>query len=242
MVVGFVERWYIFLYLVPESWDAMPKRRMSSDERREQILEKATEVFAEFGLDGARTRQIAKACGINEALLYKHFANKEQLFMEVLRRMHVQYEEEWRTATHDASNALEDLGEIHRNQVEVLYGNPWVCSCIFHGVAAATRNERLREYVSPWLAMAREYAEVILKRGIEDGSIRADIDSDAVSYWLVAFACLMHLVVVLGLEEFMPPEKAIRVFSDYLSGIASERLKSGDTGDDEGHERDGDDW
>jgi AcrR family transcriptional regulator len=57
-----------------------PRTRLTADARREQIIEAAREVFARSGLAGARTRDLAAEAGINEALLYRHFSSKEDLF------------------------------------------------------------------------------------------------------------------------------------------------------------------
>ncbi|OMC07282.1 hypothetical protein A5734_03580 [Mycolicibacterium fortuitum] len=37
-------------------------------------------MFEQTGFDGARTRDLAAAAGVNEALLYRHFGSKEELF------------------------------------------------------------------------------------------------------------------------------------------------------------------
>ncbi|WP_301123929.1 TetR/AcrR family transcriptional regulator [Mycolicibacterium fortuitum] len=57
-----------------------PQPRLSADERREHIVEAARRVFEQTGFDGARTRDLAAAAGVNEALLYRHFGSKEELF------------------------------------------------------------------------------------------------------------------------------------------------------------------
>ena len=57
-----------------------PQPRLSADERREKIVDAARRVFEQTGFDGARTRDLAAAAGVNEALLYRHFGSKEELF------------------------------------------------------------------------------------------------------------------------------------------------------------------
>jgi AcrR family transcriptional regulator len=57
-----------------------PQPRLSADERRQQITQAARQVFEQTGFDGARTRDLAAAAGVNEALLYRHFGSKEELF------------------------------------------------------------------------------------------------------------------------------------------------------------------
>jgi TetR/AcrR family transcriptional regulator len=54
--------------------------RMSAPERREVILDAAREVFARSGFSGARVRAIAARAGINEAMIYRHFESKGELF------------------------------------------------------------------------------------------------------------------------------------------------------------------
>jgi len=58
--------------------------RLTADERRSAIVEAATKVFAENGFHGTTTRELAKAAGVSEALLYKHFPSKESLFSAIL--------------------------------------------------------------------------------------------------------------------------------------------------------------
>lgn len=57
--------------------------RMLADERRQQLVEASIGVFARAGFHGATTRAIADAAGVSEALLYRHFPSKEELFAEV---------------------------------------------------------------------------------------------------------------------------------------------------------------
>jgi AcrR family transcriptional regulator len=54
--------------------------KMSSADRREAIIKAVRRVFAEKGFDGTKTRALAEAAGVSEALLFKHFPNKEALY------------------------------------------------------------------------------------------------------------------------------------------------------------------
>ncbi len=53
---------------------------------REQLLAKATEVFAEFGFRNATIRDICQRAEANVAAVNYHFGGKEELYAEVLRR------------------------------------------------------------------------------------------------------------------------------------------------------------
>jgi AcrR family transcriptional regulator len=54
--------------------------KLSREERREAIVKAVRGVFAEKGFHGTTTRELAEAAGVSEALLFKHFPNKEALY------------------------------------------------------------------------------------------------------------------------------------------------------------------
>jgi len=53
---------------------------MSAELRRAQIIDSARTVFARQGYAASRTREIAAEAGVNEAMIYRHFPSKEELF------------------------------------------------------------------------------------------------------------------------------------------------------------------
>lgn len=60
-------------------------RRQQAQIRRQQLIDAALHQFAEKGYDGASIRDIARAAGVTEALVYHYFRNKEHLLEEVLK-------------------------------------------------------------------------------------------------------------------------------------------------------------
>lgn len=62
----------------------MPRKRLPQEERRNQIIEVAMALFAEKGFNGATTRSIAKAAGVSEAIIFRHFATKEDLYNAII--------------------------------------------------------------------------------------------------------------------------------------------------------------
>jgi len=59
-------------------------RPHNSGATRQAILHAAERIFADEGLEGARTDAIAAAAGVNKALLYYYFRSKHGLYREVL--------------------------------------------------------------------------------------------------------------------------------------------------------------
>jgi len=62
----------------------MTNYRMNGADRKLAIIEAARPLFAQNGFNGTSVRGIAKTAGVSEALLYKHFPSKDQLYKETL--------------------------------------------------------------------------------------------------------------------------------------------------------------
>jgi AcrR family transcriptional regulator len=58
--------------------------RMAGEERRLQILRIAVSLFSQRGFRGTTTKEIAHAAGISEAMVFRHFATKEELYAAIL--------------------------------------------------------------------------------------------------------------------------------------------------------------
>jgi AcrR family transcriptional regulator len=57
---------------------------MSAEERKLQILRVAVSLFSQKGFGGTTTREIAQAAGVSEAMVFRHFATKQELYSAIL--------------------------------------------------------------------------------------------------------------------------------------------------------------
>src|SRR5436309_15256486 len=89
---------------------------MSKDGRRQEILKAAMEVFARNGFRGTTTRDLAAQAEVNEAIIFRHFNTKTELYRAILEEKVSQnrtpyFEElERLAAAHDDRTFLETLG------------------------------------------------------------------------------------------------------------------------------------
>lgn len=58
--------------------------RMTGDERREQILRSAIKLFSQRGFSGTTTKEIARTAGVSEAMVFRHFSTKSELYDAIL--------------------------------------------------------------------------------------------------------------------------------------------------------------
>jgi AcrR family transcriptional regulator len=111
---------------------AKPRRRLSAEQRREQILRAAMEVFAARGYQEASMVEIARAAGITPAVIYDHFASKAELQITLLER---QTEELLVFVGSAVAGDFEDTGERIRVGVDAFFTfveeNPYAWRMLF---------------------------------------------------------------------------------------------------------------
>ncbi len=57
---------------------------MTGEDRRQQILDVAIRLFSQKGFRGTTTKEIALAAGVNEAIIFRHFATKRELYSAII--------------------------------------------------------------------------------------------------------------------------------------------------------------
>lgn len=67
-----------------EEIDNKPAVRMAAEDRRQQILDVAVELFSQKGFRGTTTKEIALSAGVNEAIIFRHFATKSDLYDAIM--------------------------------------------------------------------------------------------------------------------------------------------------------------
>ena len=99
----------------------MTKTIRSSALTRTRLIAAASEVFANLGVQGATTREIARVAGVNEVTLFRHFANKEQLLRAVienacaLQTAALEHPEAW---TYNLDVDLKNYAQLYNTMLE----------------------------------------------------------------------------------------------------------------------------
>jgi AcrR family transcriptional regulator len=63
-----------------------PRKRLTGEERRVAILDSALTVFGRHGYHASSIDDIAREAGVSKALIYEHFASKQDLYAELLEQ------------------------------------------------------------------------------------------------------------------------------------------------------------
>jgi AcrR family transcriptional regulator len=168
-------------------------RRLPSPERRAAILRAALPRFAAGGYSGTTTRDLARAAGVTEPVLYRHFPSKADLFAEVLRGVEERILERLAEAVRGVEGvrgrlsalaaALEPTVTALADEFRVLNG------------AAATRSD-----VATAAAVRATYARLgaFLAQAVRTKDLRRGLDPVTVGHFLLEVGLGASLVRPLG--------------------------------------------
>ena len=154
------------------------RRQEESERRRQSILEAARRCFGTEGYAGATVARIAEEAGVSHGLLYQFFDSKDDLFDVVLQDVIRDWVREMVPADPDepAADALEGM---LRRSVQFCRTNPLLPAVMAKD--PALRLQRLSPAAADRVEPHRELVASILRRGIDAGELRSDLDVKAVA-------------------------------------------------------------
>jgi AcrR family transcriptional regulator len=146
--------------------------RFAAADRREQILDVATPLFARQGFQGTTTREIAQHAGVTEALIFRHFPNKDALYWAVIERKisAAAPAEHMRERLNRKGSDLEVLAGVAAQILERRASDQTLSRLLLY---SALENHRLshrffRTYVAECYEVLAEY----IRRRMEEGHFR----------------------------------------------------------------------
>ena len=89
---------------------AVPRSRMSGEERRQQIIQTACKLFSDKGFRGVTTRELATAVGVTEPVLYEHFRTKRDLYSAMIEAKATEGIQKITALNEQFSGAADDRG------------------------------------------------------------------------------------------------------------------------------------
>jgi AcrR family transcriptional regulator len=136
--------------------------RVTGEERRRQIIEAAATLFSRKGFRGTTTREIAEAVGVSEAMLFKHFATKEELYGAIIEaKSHGRRVLETAVDAAERGDDAEVLRTLAREMIERTRVDPTLMRLTFfsalegHALSEMmfrSRVQQLDEFLSQYIA------------------------------------------------------------------------------------------
>lgn len=184
-------------------------------ETRERILEAATRLFVEHGYRGLSMREIADAVDLTKPAIYHHFADKEELFVAILKRYVERLSASIRQEQAAAASSIDALRRI----IHTILAQPTEQQAVLRlatqemvHLSESARRRFVGEYYVTFLGSIRG----VIEAGIAAGELRA-VDP-AVAVW----ALLGMLYPYSNQSAPSPtPEIVDQVTGLFLHGIAA---------------------
>jgi AcrR family transcriptional regulator len=146
--------------------------RIPAEDRREQILNVAMSLFARHGFEGTTTRQIAELARVNEAIIFRHFPSKEDLYWAIIRRK-CNHEGRTRMLEERIAAGGSDL-EIFSSIAEQMLSRSRVDENITRLLlfTALERHELSQEFFQTFVAEQYEMVARYIRRRVQQGAFR----------------------------------------------------------------------
>jgi AcrR family transcriptional regulator len=149
--------------------------RMTSEQRKKQIVKAAIKIIGEKGLREFTTTNIASEVGIKDATIFKHFKNKE----EIVNAVAASLEEAFKNAMPDEKeDPIERLRRFFVKRVGIILNNPGFIALIFSDQLGQAGGKKVLERVENQRKKAKQYIETCIAEASEKGQIRDDIALD----------------------------------------------------------------
>ena len=187
--------------------------RMPAADRRRHLVETALRLFTEGSYHGTTTSEIARAAGVSEPILYRHFASKRDLYLAALEHVWAKTRETWERALDEAPDACAAIEAIGKGHVSVRSPKLQLAELWVQALGEASEDPDLKRHLRRHMREVHDFVADLVRRGQEQGAIATERDPDAEAWIMLAGGILGMVGRRVGLLD-----------DEELSAIRSARL------------------
>jgi AcrR family transcriptional regulator len=148
----------------------MTKRTDLSEDRKNEILDAALEVFSEIGLSDASVDDVVRRSGLSKGTLYWYFKSKDRLVGALIKRLFAQELEKVRQLQQGPGTVRERLLRYSREVATVVKRMPRALTLELYAVAV--RQKAVRKFMGELYARYCAELGAVVQEGIERGEFR----------------------------------------------------------------------
>jgi len=149
---------------------------VSYTNRQIEIIEAATKLVGDKGIQNLTTKNLAAEMGFTEPALYRHFKGKTEILVSVLNYFREGLQKGIQEIVQADSTGIKKLEEIMQLQFQTFTDNPAIVMVIF-AETSFQYEQALSDAVLKIMNQKKMMIEMIISIGQKDGSIRKDIDA-----------------------------------------------------------------
>lgn len=186
--------------------------------RQHQIIEAVRNLIATKGMESVTIGSIAEAVGLTEGAIYRHFSSKQQILCLLIDEMEKALLDRVTQAQVSGGTAPETLRRILEAHLSGTEGFRAV-SFIIIAEAMAFDGIGLQPRVSAMLTRYLDRIRQVLRRGVEEGTLRPDLDIGGAA--TIFFGLIQSTATLWALHEYAPPlaEHRDQMWDIFTNGI-----------------------
>jgi AcrR family transcriptional regulator len=193
-------------------------RRLPAAKRRRQIIESARGVFASQSFAKVGTADLAKAAGISEPALYRHFSSKKELFVATIRATGPRLLEIWEEIACDYEDPLETLWAIGVYYYDHLESHAANMKLQFRALSEADDPDIQQALHDNFEAFVGFVADT-LEEGKARGIVRKEVDSRIIAWQFLGIGMTLDLMHLLGFKGEVDRARADMWQRVYLEAV-----------------------
>jgi AcrR family transcriptional regulator len=175
--------------------------RLPAAERREALIETAIRVFSDGSYRGTTTAEIARAAGVSEPILYRHFASKRDLYLAALDTIWSRARTQWEDALAGSANVREAFERIGRSHVSVHDCKFQLAELWVQALGEAADDPELRKHLRRQMREVHDFMADVIRRGQEQGVLNRARNADAEAWTFLAGGVLGMVGRRIGLLD-----------------------------------------
>lgn len=194
-------------------------RKQPAEVRREAIIDAAVRVFAGTSYRAAGTAEIARAAGVAEPTIYRHFSSKKDLYLAALDRSSTTIVEAWRAIvaqTPHAGRALGAIGHWYKHHLE-LHG---MLLRLRHRAAAETDDDDVRAALRDGYTRVVEVIAEVIGRGQAQGVFSRAVSAEGAAWLFCGIGQVMDLAALTGMDPAADPVCADALVAAFARAVA----------------------
>ena len=161
-------------------------RQDVSDQRRHQILDAATAVFARMGFERARMDDIAEEAGVSKGALYLYYKSKDAIIATMLDFFFNQAFKHIRSLVAGDGPVTAQLLNLTRQMTREMDRMATLQPVALQFYAIAARQSSVRQHLRGYFASYRAVMEDMVQRGVAQGEFRANVQPAEVAITIIA--------------------------------------------------------
>ncbi len=138
-----------------------PIQELVAAARRKQILDAATQVFAEKGFHRATVKEIARVAGIADGTIYTYFTSKDEVLLAVLDRLNETTERKQQFVLGDEQDLKAFFRAYLRQRMALLWPNAEVFRAVLPEllVNSELRKQYYEQVLAPTIAVGEQFSQ-----------------------------------------------------------------------------------